>query len=76
MPNVALPEILVILIFIALMILVPYAAIVLLARDLHRVMPATTTPRDPALDALRVRFANGDIDQVEVERLRSVLWVN
>jgi uncharacterized membrane protein len=31
------------------------------------------TPSDPALDALRTRFANGDIDQTEYERLRSVL---
>lgn len=76
MPDVGLPEIVVILLSIGLMILVPYTAIVLLARGLHRVMPATTTPRDLALDALRVRFANGDIDQMEFERLRSVLKVN
>ncbi len=76
MPNVGLPEIVVILLSIGLMILVPYTSIVLLARGLHRVMPATTTPRDPALDALRVRFANGDIDQMEFERLRSVLQAN
>ena len=30
-------------------------------------------PSDPALDALRTRFANGDIDEIEFESLRSVL---
>jgi uncharacterized membrane protein len=29
--------------------------------------------RDPALDALRVRLANGEIDEAEYERLRAAL---
>ena len=49
-----------------------YALIVGVARLLHRVMPATT-PRDPAMDALRTRLANGEIDEAEFQRLRSVL---
>jgi uncharacterized membrane protein len=57
----------------AIFVIAAYAGIVLLARILHRAMPATTPPRDPALDALRIRFANGDIDEAELERLRSVL---
>jgi putative membrane protein len=28
---------------------------------------------DPAIDALRTRFANGDIDEAEYERLRRTL---
>lgn len=53
--------------------LVVYAMIVLVARTLHRFMPATTPPRDPAMDALRTRLANGEIDEAEFQRLRSVL---
>lgn len=54
-------------------VLVVYAMIVLVARTLHRFMPATTPPRDPAMDALRTRLANGEIDEAEFQRLRSVL---
>jgi uncharacterized membrane protein len=50
-----------------------YAVIVLVARLLHRFMPATSPGRDPAMDTLRSRFAAGDIDEVEFERLRSAL---
>jgi uncharacterized membrane protein len=50
-----------------------YALIVLVARALHRFMPATSPPRDPALDALRTRLATGEIDEAEFQRLRSVL---
>jgi uncharacterized membrane protein len=50
-----------------------YALIVLVARTLHRFMPATSPPRDPAMDALRTRLATGEIDEVEFERLRSIL---
>ena len=50
-----------------------YAVIVLVARTLHRFMPATGPQRDPALDALRTRLATGEIDEAEFERLRSVL---
>jgi uncharacterized membrane protein len=58
--------------FFAVVLLV-YAMIVLLARTLHRFMPATTPPRDPAMDALRTRLANGEIDESEFQRLRSIL---
>jgi uncharacterized membrane protein len=58
---------------IGIFVLAGYAMIVLLARILHRFMPATTPPRDPALDALRTRLATGEIDEAEYQRLRAVL---
>ena len=58
---------------IVLVVIVAYALIVSVARGLHHAMPATTPPRDPALDALRTRLANGEIDEAEFERLRSIL---
>ena len=61
------------IVVIAVLMLGLYAAIVLLARTLHRFMPATRPGRDPAMDTLRQRFAAGDIDEVEFERLRSAL---
>lgn len=50
-----------------------YALIVLIARTLHRFMPPTTPPRDPAMDTLRTRLAQGEIDEAEFQRLRSIL---
>jgi uncharacterized membrane protein len=73
-PNVGIPEILVIVMIFAVMILivaVAYALIVLLARALHGIRPDPM--RDPAMDALRTRLAKGEIDDREFERLRSVL---
>ena len=58
---------------IVFIVIVSYALIVGVARGLHRLMPATTPPRDPAMDALRTRLANGEIDDVEFQRRRSVL---
>ena len=58
---------------IVFVVIVSYALIVSVARGLHRFMPATTPPRDPAMDALRTRLANGEIDDAEFQRLRSVL---
>ena len=57
----------------AVVMLLGYMAIVGFARVLHRYMPATSVPRDPALDVLRTRLASGEIDEVEFQRLRSVL---
>lgn len=73
MPNVGPVEIVIILVIFALMIVVPFALILGLARVLRRSGPATPPPGDPALDALRTRFASGDLDEAEFERLRSVL---
>ncbi len=65
MPTPGLAEFL----FIAVQILVYIVVIVLIGRLIVR---ALRRP-DPALDALRTRFASGDIDEAEYERLRSVL---
>jgi uncharacterized membrane protein len=54
-------------------VLICYAVIVSVARVLHRAMPATNPPRDPAMDALRTRLANGEIEEAEFQRLRSIL---
>jgi uncharacterized membrane protein len=48
------------------------AIVVVAARALRRLGPASPE-RDPALDVARSRFARGEIDEVEFERLRSVL---
>jgi uncharacterized membrane protein len=55
------------------LVLLAYAIIVFVARTLARVLPGQTGQRDPGLDALRVRFANGEIDEIEYERLRIFL---
>jgi uncharacterized membrane protein len=74
MPNVGGAEILVIIATIGAMVVtvaVAYALIVLLARTLHG--SGSDSSRDPAMDALRTRLANGEIDEPEYERLRTVL---
>lgn len=61
------------LVLLVLIALLFYVLIVVVARTMHRFMPATTPPRDPALDALRTRLARGEIDELEYQRLRSIL---
>jgi uncharacterized membrane protein len=77
MPDIGIPEILAIVAEAALLIALPVAVILLVARLWDRSRRpssgATAMPRDPAIDAIRTRFAKGDIDQAEYERLRSVL---
>jgi len=55
------------------LVLLIYAILVFVARMLARVLPATTPQSDPGLDALRIRFANGEIDEIEYDRLRVFL---
>jgi len=70
-PSIGPSEIVVILVILAMLVAIGYVLIVGLARVMHG--GATSPKADPAIDALRTRFANGDIDQAEYERLRSVL---
>jgi uncharacterized membrane protein len=69
-PTLGPLEIIIVLVIFAMFVAVAYVLVIGLARLVHR---DDTTKRDPAIDALRTRFANGDIDQAEFERLRSVL---
>ena len=46
--------------------------VILVARAVTR-GPKPAASRDPAIEALRTRYARGDIDDAEFERLRSVL---
>lgn len=73
MPNVGLAEIMIMIVILGVFVLLGYVVIVLFARGLHRTLPATTPPRDPALDDLRTRFARGEIDEAEYRRLLAVL---
>jgi uncharacterized membrane protein len=61
------------LVAIVVVVLFLYALIVLAARLLHRVLPATSSREDPALATLRERFARGEIDEAEYRHQRSVL---
>jgi uncharacterized membrane protein len=54
---------------IAVQMLLPVAAVVVIVYLWRR----RARPGDAAIDALRKRFAEGDIDEAEYERLRSVL---
>ncbi len=69
MPNVGIAEILIVLTIMGMFVAVAYVLIVGLARLVH----GGSARPDPALDALRTRFANGEIDESEFKRLRSVL---
>jgi uncharacterized membrane protein len=72
-PNVGIVELLLIVVEIALFVTIVAATVVVVARAVRRKTPATTSSRDPAMDTLRTRFANGEIDEPEYERLRSTL---
>jgi uncharacterized membrane protein len=69
MPTVGLPELLATAAVTVLWIVIVVALVVCLGRLLFG---AFRRP-DPAMDTLRTRFAAGDIDEAEYERLRSVL---
>ncbi len=71
MPSVGLIEILIILIILA-MFVVPVALVIRALNRRPSVFAASPTT-DPALDALRVRLAAGEIGEAEYQRLRSVL---
>jgi uncharacterized membrane protein len=61
------------LVAVVVVVVFLYALIVLAARVLHRILPATPAREDQALATLRERFARGEIDEVEYQHQRSVL---
>ena len=77
MPNVGLAQIMILIVGVFVILgvfdLLGCVVIVLLARGLHRTLPATTPPRDPALDDLRTRFARGEIDEAEYRRPLAIM---
>lgn len=72
MPTPGPLEILIILVIVALFVAPILVVVAVLRRGRDNTRPGAV-PADPALDALRTRFASGDIDDIEYERLRSVL---
>ena len=72
MPNVGPLELIIILAIIAIFV-VPIVLIVSFARRGRPSVVETAPARGPALDALRTRFASGEIDEAEYQRLRATL---
>ena len=72
MPTIGVPELAVIALMFLMFVVVPASLILLLVRSNRRESPETET-RDPAMDTLRTRFASGQIDETEYERLRSIM---
>jgi len=70
MPGPGPFELVIVVALIVLAALVVYTLIVGFVRMVGR---PSAPRRDPALDTLRTRFASGDIDEAEYERLRSAL---
>lgn len=66
-------ELVIILLIFAMVVVVPIALILAVVRRGRGAIEPGTVPADPALDVLRTRLANEDIDEIEFERLRSVL---
>jgi uncharacterized membrane protein len=71
MPTMGTPELILTAVITLIAIAIPVVMIVVLARA-SRSRAGQDDP-DPAMDVLRTRFAAGQIDQVEFERLRSIL---
>jgi uncharacterized membrane protein len=71
--NLSIFEVLYSVAALIVLALLVYAIIVFVVRMLARVLPGTSVRPDPGLDALRIRFANGEIDEIEYERLRVFL---
>ena len=73
MPTIGPFELWVILLMILLMVVLPVSLVAIVIRALRDGRGHQAPARDPAMDALRTRLANGEIDQSEYDRLRSVL---
>jgi putative membrane protein len=76
MPNVGLTEVFLVLVVVAVWIAI-LVAVGLAAAVVVRLLRGGPGPgpqaADPALEALRTRFARGEIDEAEYRRLRAVL---
>lgn len=72
MPNIGVPELAFVALMFLMFVVVPATLILLLVRSNRRGSPEAET-RDPAMDTLRTRFASGEIDETEYERLRSIM---
>lgn len=72
MPTPGPLEVIVILLILALVVL-PVVVIFIVVRGLQSNRQTAAPDRDPAMDALRTRFARGEIDEVEFQRLSSAL---
>jgi uncharacterized membrane protein len=72
MPSAGPLELIIILAIIAIFV-VPIVLIVAFARRARPSVALAPPVRDPALDALRVRLAAGEIDEAEYQRLRATL---
>ena len=70
MPNVGGLELVFMALIAMIWVVVPVTIVLLVRANRARSISPTS---DPALDALRVRLANGEIDDREYERLRTVL---
>lgn len=74
MPTPGPLELVITLIIFAMLVLVPIALILaIVRRGRGGSTDASAFAGDPALDVLRTRLAHGEIDEIEFERLRSVL---
>lgn len=73
MPTLGPVDIAIVLMIWAMIAVVPIALILLVVRRGGRAARPVGFPSDPALDALRTRLANGEIDEIEFQHLRSVL---
>jgi uncharacterized membrane protein len=70
MPNVGGLELVFLALIAMIWVVVPVTIVLLVRANRTRNIRPTS---DPALDALRVRLANGEIDDREYERLRTLL---
>jgi uncharacterized membrane protein len=72
MPTIGGTELAFIALMLLMFVVVPVSLIVLLARSIRGERDDIERP-DPAMDVLRTRYASGEIDQTEFERLRSTM---
>jgi uncharacterized membrane protein len=70
MPSVGAFELVIVVLIALLIVVVP---VIVIARAAAGRNAPAAPERDPAIEAIRSRYANGEIDEVEYQRLRSTL---